>query len=66
MIEPLFTREHINAMRPHIQQTVDSLIDAMVKEGGGQPVDVVEKFALPVASYVRYRSLQSRAKLYNQ
>jgi nitric oxide reductase len=52
MVEPLFTKEHIDGLRPHIQQTVDSLLDAMIREGGEKPVDIVEKFALPVASYV--------------
>jgi nitric oxide reductase len=52
MVEPLFTREHIEGMRPHIQQTVDSLLDALIKEGGDKPVDLVDKFALPVPSYV--------------
>lgn len=60
MIAPLFTHECLNAIRPHIQQTVDSLIHAMVKEGGGQPVDIVEKFALPVDSYVRCPGLLLR------
>jgi nitric oxide reductase len=52
MVEPLFMREHIEGMRPHIQRTVDSLLDALVKSGGSKPVDLVEKFALPVPSYV--------------
>lgn len=52
MVEPLFTREHIEGMRPHIQQTVDSLLDALVSGGGDKPIDLVEKFALPVPSYV--------------
>jgi nitric oxide reductase len=52
MVEPLFTKEHINSMRPQIQKTVNSLLDEMVKEGGSEPVDLVEKFALPVPSYV--------------
>jgi nitric oxide reductase len=52
MVAPLFTKEHIDGMRPHIQETVDSLLDALLKEGGKKPVDLVEKFALPVASYV--------------
>lgn len=52
MVEPLFTKEEIDKMRPRIQQTVDSLLEDMVKEGGEKPVDIVEKFALPVASYV--------------
>ena len=52
MIEPIFTREHIDAMRPHIQKTVDSLLDNMIKEGGEKPVELVEKFSLPVPSFV--------------
>lgn len=52
MVEPLFTREHIETMRPHIQKTVDSLLDAMLKEGCEKPVDLVDKLALPVPSYV--------------
>lgn len=53
MLAPLFTREHIDAMRPHIQKTVDSLLDTMLKAGGDEAVDLVEKFSLPVPSYVR-------------
>lgn len=39
-------------MRPHIQQTVNKLLDAIVKEGSEKPIDLVEKFSLPVPSYV--------------
>lgn len=56
MVESLFTKEHINSMRPHIQQTVDSLLDIMIKQGCESPVDIVDKFALPVPSYVRLSS----------
>lgn len=52
MVEPLFTKSHIESMRPHIQQTVDTLLDTMIKEGGSKPFDIVEKLALPVPSYV--------------
>ncbi len=52
MVEPLFTREHVDKMRPHIQKTVDSLIDDIVKQGSGKPIDLVEKFSLPVPSFV--------------
>lgn len=41
-------------MRPHIQKTVDTLLDAMIEEGGAKPVDFVNKFALPVPSYIIY------------
>lgn len=52
MVEPIFTKENIDTMRPHIQSTVNDLLDAMLKTGGKAPVDLVEKFALPVPSYV--------------
>jgi fungal nitric oxide reductase len=52
MVEPLFTKEHINSIRPQIQKTVDSLLDEVIKQGGSKAVDLVEKFALPVPSYV--------------
>ena len=52
MIEPIFSREAIDRMRPSIQNTVDTLLDDMIKDGCKNPVDVVEKLALPVASYV--------------
>ena len=54
MVEPLFTKEHIDSMRPHIQKTVDSLLDALIGAGGATPVDLVEKFALPLPSYIIY------------
>ncbi|KAK4982051.1 hypothetical protein LTR66_009507 [Elasticomyces elasticus] len=54
MVEPFFAPDHIDTMRPHIQNTVDSLLDAMLREGGKKPVDLVEKFSLPVPSYIIY------------
>lgn len=52
MVESLFTKPQIDAMRPHIQQTVDKLLETVIAEGGSKPFDIVEKFALPVPSYV--------------
>lgn len=52
MVEPIFTKDQINKLRPSIQKTVDTLLADMIKAGGEKPVDIVEKFALPVASYV--------------
>jgi len=52
MVEPLFTSEAVAKLRTHIQKTVDNLLDKMIKEGSSQPVDLVEKFALPLPSYV--------------
>lgn len=52
MVGSLFTYEHIQSTRPQIQETVDNLLNMMISEGGSKPVDLVEKFALPVPSYV--------------
>ncbi|CZR67621.1 probable Cytochrome P450 55A3 [Phialocephala subalpina] len=54
MVESLFTREHIDSMRPQIQKTVDSLLDGIAKNGSAQPTDLGEKFAVPVPSYTIY------------
>ena len=54
MVEPIFTKESVDNMRPHIQKTVDDLLDAMLKAGGKEPVDLVEKFAHPIPSYIIY------------
>lgn len=52
MIESFFTQEHIDSIRPHIQETVDHLLDTVVKNGSEKPIDLVERFSLPVPSYV--------------
>lgn len=52
MIESLFTREKIDSMRPHIQETIESLLEAVIKKGSEKPIDFVKEFALPVPSYV--------------
>ncbi|KAK1522947.1 cytochrome P450 55A1 [Colletotrichum paranaense] len=57
MVEPLFVREHIASMQPYIQKTVDSLLDKMVEQGCDEPVDLIDKFALPVPSYIIYTIL---------
>ncbi|RDL39244.1 Cytochrome P450 55A2 [Venustampulla echinocandica] len=54
MVEPIFTKAHIDSTRPHIQKTVDSLLDIIIKQGGAKPFDIVDKFALPVPSYIIY------------
>lgn len=58
MVEPFFTLEHVETMKPYIQKTVDQLLDQMVARGCAEPVDFIENFALPVPSYVS-RSLNS-------
>jgi fungal nitric oxide reductase len=57
MVEPIFTKESVDKMRPQIQRTVDDLLDVMFQAGGKEPVDLVEKFALPVPSYIIYAIL---------
>ncbi|KAH8723372.1 cytochrome P450 [Phaeosphaeriaceae sp. PMI808] len=54
MVEPLFTQDAAEKLRPHIQSTVDKLLDKMAAEGSETPVDLVDKFALPVPSYIIY------------
>jgi nitric oxide reductase len=54
MVEALFILEHIQKMRPSIQKTVDTLLEAMIPFAGTGPVDLVDKFALPVPSYTIY------------
>lgn len=57
MVEAIFTDEHVEKMRPHIQQIVDDLLSTILKDGGSAPFDLVEKFALPVPSYVGFPCL---------
>ncbi|KAJ0315591.1 hypothetical protein COL5a_011903 [Colletotrichum fioriniae] len=57
MVEPLFVREHIASMKPYIQSTVDNLLDKMVEQGCDEPIDLIDKFALPVPSYIIYTIL---------
>ncbi|MET7289531.1 cytochrome P450 [Streptomyces sp. NPDC005573] len=47
---PSFTLRRATEMRPRIQQTVDTLLDAMIEKG--PPADLVSAFALPVPSMV--------------
>lgn len=53
MVEHVFIKQHIDSMHPQIQETVDSLLNNIANDGGSEPFDLVEKFALPVPSYVR-------------
>lgn len=50
MLTKDFTVKRVQAMRPHIQETVDDFLDRMI--GKGQPADIVRDFALPVPSLV--------------
>ncbi|KAI5459316.1 cytochrome P450 55A3 [Mariannaea sp. PMI_226] len=57
MVESLFSKEHIDTMKPYIQKTVDDLLNAMIEKGCSEPVDLIDKFALPVPSYIIYTIL---------
>ncbi|KAH7123297.1 cytochrome P450 55A3 [Dactylonectria estremocensis] len=57
MVEPLFVKSAIEDRKPYIQKTVDDLLDTMIEQGCSEPVDLVEKFALPVPSYIIYTIL---------
>jgi len=57
MVSPAFTREHIEAMRPSIQKTVDDCIQDMQKDGCYPPVDLVKGFAHVVPSQIIYSML---------
>ncbi|KAL7415224.1 cytochrome P450 55A2 [Mrakia frigida] len=54
MVEGLFTKEHIDSQRPHIQKVVADQLDEMIKKGCDKPVDLVEAFALAIPSYIIY------------
>jgi len=57
MVESYINGQALENMKPHIQKTVDTLLSAMVEGGCEKPVDLVEKFALPVPSYIIYSIL---------
>ncbi|MEE6139169.1 cytochrome P450 [Mycobacterium sp. 050128] len=50
MMTTNFTFRRCEAMRPHIQETVDHYLGQMI--AGGAPADLVREFALPVPSLV--------------
>ncbi|OAL45605.1 cytochrome P450 55A3 [Pyrenochaeta sp. DS3sAY3a] len=53
MVEPMFTSAAVDKLRPHIQKTVDSILEKMIAEGNGK-ADLVDKFAIPIPSYIIY------------
>jgi nitric oxide reductase len=55
MIEELFTRERVEAMRPEIQRIIDNVLDGIIEKGCAQgPVDLVENFATPIPTRIIY------------
>ncbi|KAL2117673.1 hypothetical protein VTJ04DRAFT_7333 [Mycothermus thermophilus] len=58
MVQPWFTPEKVQSMRPYIDKTVNDLLDRLKAKGCADgPVDFVEHFALPVPSYIIYTIL---------
>lgn len=54
MVASFFDGSYIADLKPFIQKTVDSTMDAMITKGGPHgPIDLVAEFALPVPSLVR-------------
>jgi hypothetical protein len=51
MVASFFTKEAIKETPSIYSETVDSLLDAMIKKGCEKPVDLIEEFALPDPSY---------------
>ena len=46
LLMPAFSPRRMRAMRPHVQQIVDSIIDGMLADGG--PVDLHERLSMPL------------------
>lgn len=52
MVEPWFTCEHVEGMRPTIEAIVEDVLNDMIKGGCEKPVDLIDKFALPIPTMV--------------
>jgi cytochrome P450 len=46
LLMPAFSPRRMRAMRPHVQEIVDSIIDGMLADGG--PVDLHERLSMPL------------------
>jgi cytochrome P450 len=46
LVAKAFTMRRVEALRPHVQQIADGLLDRMIEHG--PPADLVEEFALPL------------------
>jgi cytochrome P450 len=52
MVASQFSQSSVDALRPQIQKTVNTLLDQMIAKGSNAPLDLVENFSLPVPSFV--------------
>ncbi|KAL3496050.1 cytochrome P450 55A2 [Aspergillus germanicus] len=57
MVAKFFTQEHINSLKPLINETIKSVLEKMIAKGGDKPIDLVEHFSLPIPSLVIYHIL---------
>ncbi|KAJ0422846.1 cytochrome P450 55A2 [Aspergillus carlsbadensis] len=57
MVAKFFTQEHINSLKPLINETINSVLEKMIAQGGDKPIDLVEHFSLPIPSLVIYHIL---------
>ncbi|KAL2851848.1 cytochrome P450 55A2 [Aspergillus pseudodeflectus] len=57
MVAKFFTQEHINGLKPLINETINSVLEKMIAKGGDKPIDLVEHFSLPIPSLVIYHIL---------
>lgn len=62
MVDAFFNQDYVEKLKPYIQKTVQSLLDDMASKGCKEPVDLIEKFALPVPSYVCWRNPSNDVK----
>ncbi|OHF02075.1 cytochrome P450 55A1 [Colletotrichum orchidophilum] len=47
-------QDHVYSVRPYIQKTIKGLPDLVIDQGCREPVNLIEKLALPIPSYVIY------------
>ena len=45
MFEAFFTPEAVDKLRPMMQETIDTLLDNMIRKGCQEPVDFIRNFA---------------------
>jgi nitric oxide reductase len=60
MVSAFFTPEYIDSMKPFIQSTVDNVLNDMIAKGCDEPVDLVERFSLPIPSIVNYPLIEQQ------
>ncbi|RGP78397.1 cytochrome p450 55a3 [Fusarium longipes] len=57
MVESFFSQDYVDKLKPYIRDTVKRLLKNIAHDKCKEPVDLIEKFALPVLSYIIYTIL---------